>query len=274
MLSPLRSETGCAALTLAARGIYVFPVPPGTKRSYVPWGTEASIDTLTIVDWWSRWPGASVGVACRLSGLVVVDLDGPAGMESWARLTAEHGPVFTCAVSTGRDNGGTHLWFQAGDARVPNSSGLLGPGVDVRGNVNRDGDGHGGMVIAPPSRHRSGRRYQWSGGSLATLPEWLATLSTPQKPVRLALPARTGVGTSPDRLLGSLVQVVMDATPDTDRNNRLFWAACRGAEHVAAGRLAEQVVVDALIGAAEAKGLPAGEAARTIRSALGRAVRA
>lgn len=262
-----------AALALAARGMAVFPVPPGTKRSYVAWGTEATTDPQVIDGWWRRWPHASVGVACRPSGLVVVDLDGPDGMESWARLTAEHGPAPTCAVSTGRDAGGTHLWFRAEGARVSNSSGLLGPGIDIRGNVNRDGDGHGGMVIAPPSLHRSGRRYQWSGGSLAMLPGWLASLATPPAPARLSSPARVAAGTAPDRLLASLVQVVMDATPDTDRNNRLFWAACRGAEHVAAGRLAEQVVVDALTGAAEAQGLPAGEAARTIRSGLGRAVR-
>ncbi len=262
-----------SALRLAAAGMYVFPVPPGTKRSYVAWGTGATTDPQVITGWWSRWPSASIGVACRPSGLVVVDLDGPDGMESWARLTTEHGAVSTCAVSTGRDNGGAHLWFRAGDARVPNSSGLLGAGIDVRGNVNRDGDGHGGMVVAPPSRHRSGRRYRWSGGSLATLPGWLVPLAAPPQPARMTRPPRSAVGMSPDRLLGSLVQVVMDATPETDRNNRLFWAACRGAEHVDAGRLVERVVVAALAGAAEAVGLPAGEAARTIRSALGRAVR-
>ncbi|TCJ36875.1 bifunctional DNA primase/polymerase [Parafrankia sp. BMG5.11] len=277
------SETGRGALDLAAHGIFVFPVPPGTKRSYVAWGSEATTDPAVIDRWYSRWPLASVGAACRPSGLVVVDVDGPAGASSWFTLLTKHPETpATWTVTTGRESGGRHFWFRAPDGvEVPNSAGRVAPGIDIRGNVNAGGGGHGGMVVAPPSLHHSGRRYEWGPvQTLAALPEWVRALAAPPKPVRFARPAP--VGASPNGLLASLVQVVMDGIKGTegkdgipgDVNNRLYWAACRAGEHVDAGRLTKHVVVAALTGAAEAKNLPTGEAARTIQSGLGREVRA
>ncbi len=58
----------------------------------------------------------------------------------------------------------------------------------------------------------------------------------------------------------------MDAVPG-ERNSRLFWAACRGAEMVADGTPVE-VVADALLLAAEAVELDRGSADATIRSGL------
>ncbi|WP_250283133.1 bifunctional DNA primase/polymerase [Frankia sp. CiP1_Cm_nod2] len=255
-----------AALALAGRGIHVFPVRPGAKIPMVRWGSESTDDPAIINAWWSRWPAASIGVACGPSGLVVIDIDGPAGAESWAALTAEHGEVTTCAVTTGRDGGGRHLWFRAGPAPgVRNSAGLLGPGIDVRGT--------GGMVLAPPSLHRSGRRYAWAARApLALLPDWLREAATPTPPARR--PSRALPPVPADRLLVGLVRVVSDA-PEGTRNDRLYWAGTRAAEHAAAGRLDHTTAVDALLRAAEAAGLPPGEAARTVRSALdGRAVTA
>jgi hypothetical protein len=37
---------------------------------------------------------------------VVIDVDGPTGKQSWARLTGEHGDVKTAVAVTGR----TALW--------------------------------------------------------------------------------------------------------------------------------------------------------------------
>ena len=56
-------------------------------------------------------------------------------------------------VETG--GGGRHFYFRLPDGAegVGNSTGVLGPGVDVRGE--------GGMVVAPPSVHESGERYRW-----------------------------------------------------------------------------------------------------------------
>lgn len=51
---------------------------------------------------------------------------------------------------------------------VRNSAGKIAPGIDVRGD--------GGYVLAPPSIHPTGRRYEWSvdcASALATAPAWL-----------------------------------------------------------------------------------------------------
>ncbi|MGC8724912.1 MAG: bifunctional DNA primase/polymerase, partial [Acidobacteriota bacterium] len=77
-------------------------------------------------------------------------------------------PVTVTAQTGG---GGRHLVFRHPGIRVPNSAGLLGPGLDVRGD--------GGYIVAPPSLHASGCRYAWDGArhpahmEPATLPDWL-----------------------------------------------------------------------------------------------------
>ncbi len=215
----------------------------------------------TIALWWSNHPGASIAVATGPSGLVVVDLDGDEGMESWGRLAAEHGDVPTASVSTGRDGGGLHLWYRAPEGvRIPNSVGKIAPGIDVRGV--------GGMVLAPPSLHRTGRRYWWRDRlPLAELPGWPATLAVPPPPSRPPRPPAPA-GAGGDRTLVGLVDVVLRAEPGT-RNNRLFWAAARAAEHAAAGHLDAVTAAVALLRAAERVGLPASESARTVQSAFG-----
>jgi hypothetical protein len=60
---------------------------------------------------------------------------------------------------------------------------------------------------------------------------------------------------------------VLDARPG-ERNNVLHWAACRGAEMIAAGQLDDGQVSDSLAAAACRVGLDDGEARRTIASAL------
>ncbi len=88
-------------------------------------------------------------------------------------------------------------------------------------------------------------------------------------PTPVAAPFRSSAQPAagpPGRRLAALVQVVMDATPG-ERNNRLFWAACRGAEMVTDGTPVE-VVADALLLAAEAVGLDRGSSVATIRSGL------
>jgi hypothetical protein len=53
-------------------------------------------------------------------------------------------------------------------APIRNSAGKLGPGLDIRAT--------GGYVLAPPSIHPTGRRYEWSvdcAGAIAHAPSWL-----------------------------------------------------------------------------------------------------
>jgi hypothetical protein len=162
-----------AARDYLGRGWSVIPVRAGDKRPLIAWQPfQERLATLDELDgWFARWPDANVGVVTgAVSGLVVMDVDprhgGNAGL---AELEREHGalPDTVEALSGGL---GRHLYFAHPRHRVHNRVGLV-PGVDLRGD--------GGLIIAPPSLHPSGRHYEWRAHrapdqiDLAPLPPWL-----------------------------------------------------------------------------------------------------
>jgi hypothetical protein len=160
-----------SALHYARQGRAVFPVHE--KRPMTAHGLhDATTDEAIIREWWARWPDAGVAIRTgSVSGLIVLDVDPKAGGdENLARLEAAHGPLpETPEAITG--GGGRHLLFAHPGTPVGNSAGALGPGLDVRGD--------GGYIVAPPSRHASGRCYEWDllrhpdDVPLAPAPAWL-----------------------------------------------------------------------------------------------------
>lgn len=106
-------------------------------------------------------------------------------------------PVTTWLSRTGR---GIHQWFQHPGVTIGNRAGVR-PHLDVRGD--------GGYVVAPPSLHASGRRYEWitppERMALAPLPDHVLALLTTVPPA--ASP------TSP---------AADDLIPEGQRNDRLF----------------------------------------------------
>lgn len=141
-------STPASALWYAEQGLRVFPLQPGLKIPHksFKWRDEATTDPETIRDWWDWWPSANLAIAT--GHLVdVIDIDGPAGVESWARM--EHLPDVLGVVSTPRP-GGNHLYVQA--TGRGNKAAIFN-GVDYRGL--------GGYVVAPPSVNEAGVRYTW-----------------------------------------------------------------------------------------------------------------
>lgn len=151
--SPVRDNPFLtAALRYAQIGWAVLPCQPRGKRPLTKNGVKDAItDPEVIRRWWRRWPSANVGIATGASGLVVIDLDGDEGLRSWQTLRAELGlPADIPQVATAK---GCHLYFGTNGTPIrPRVRNL--PGVDVRA-----GDSY---VIAPPSVHPSGRRYEWA----------------------------------------------------------------------------------------------------------------
>jgi hypothetical protein len=100
----------------------------------------------------------------KKSGVVVLDVDvDEGGLESLAKLERAGAPIpKTARVRTG--GGGIHVFFRnPRGTEIRNSAGLLGPGLDVRGE--------GGYVVVPPSRTQSS--YQWVDSSLLAEASWL-----------------------------------------------------------------------------------------------------
>lgn len=139
---------GAAALWYAEQGLRVFPLQPNSKIPYP--GThgclDASEDRNKVIDWWTERPDSNVAIA---TGHIVdvIDIDGPAGVKSWAQVIDQL-PTPLGLVSTPRDGGNHHYIAASGGGNKAN----IMPGIDTRGK--------GGYVVAPPSIV-DGKRYTW-----------------------------------------------------------------------------------------------------------------
>ncbi|MGJ0510347.1 MAG: bifunctional DNA primase/polymerase [Methylocystis sp.] len=186
-----------AALFYASLGFHVFPLhfmradgccscgkpdcANAAKHPLTRYGqNDASTNVSRIRYWWTRWPSANIGLHCKRSGLVVIDIDPRNGGDvTFTALESAHGDIAS-PLTSNTGGGGKHILFAAPDyvARIP---GALGDGVDVK---------HNGYIILPPSNHKSGGHYQWADGArftaLPVLPEWVATPIVVERKERLS----------------------------------------------------------------------------------------
>lgn len=163
------------ALSLAERGIFVFPVHAGGDKAKHPmpffrWRQDSSTDPTAIRGWWRRWPDAAPAVDLAKSGLFVIDADrhDPEhdGVEAWADIMSAEGasPEGIPIVSTPND--GNH-WIFRQDGSLGNGKGRLPAGIDVRGS--------GGYIVAPGAIMADGRAYEVFGdpADAPPVPSWL-----------------------------------------------------------------------------------------------------
>jgi hypothetical protein len=141
---------GHAAEAASKRGWSVFPLRPESKEPFRGTGgfKEATTDIQKIREWWAKTPSANIGLVPGASGLLVLDLDGPVGVENARRLGLLD--IRTLSVVTGREDGGRHLYFRHPGGKIGNRP--LREKIDVRADA--------GYVVLPPSVHPdSGRPY-------------------------------------------------------------------------------------------------------------------
>lgn len=202
----------------------------------------------------------NIGIACKQSLLLVVDEDRPGAFAGFAASIGQVvEPTFTVTMSKG-----CHYYYrQAEGAPLGNGRGqLAGHGIDIRGG----GAGNGGYLVGPGSVHQTGVIYVPvnSTAPISPVPGWLAEVLRPApEPM-----SRTRRPVSTPGALRGLVRVVLEATPECDRNTRLYWSSCRAAEMVSAGRVDEATAAGLLVTAAARTGLPEPEARRTVASAF------
>jgi hypothetical protein len=202
------------------------------KHPRTPRGlNDATNDSEQIKRWWQRWPDANIGIRTgAASGLLVIDVDprhgGWQGLEELFKRTLE---VFPPTVEVITGSGGRHFFFRMPEADIRNSTGKLGAGLDVRAN--------GGYVVAAPSVHASGKRYQWANeeAPLADVPYGvLKELIAKPRIVRGA----SNTATTHKWTGGEI--------PDGSRNKTLFQQVACSMRGRGAG---EQEILDALIDA-------------------------
>lgn len=263
-----------AACTYAEDGWPVFPVLLGndaTKKPLTKWRLgdarqRASVEPTRVQEWWRQHPEAGIGVETgNASGLFVLDVDGEAGEESLAALTAEHGPLPETLVAV-TPRGGKHYLFSFPGGKT--AAGQLGEGLDTRGD--------GGMFIAPPSARPDGAAYAWvdDGVQPAPAPAWLLALCDASRPdaaptatdvrqVHVPIPEYVETAFADD------LAAVRSAENGT-RNAALNVAAYNAGRRVGGGHQDEGDARDRLTDAALAVGLAPAEATTTVSSGLSR----
>ena len=268
-------------------GLYVFAVDhPGRlecggshrecdgQRGKHPRGRWSRLATLSPRIIRAQLAGGpwNIGIACKPSCLLVVDEDRPGAFAAFAAsIGQEVEQTFTVDTAKG------HHWYYRQPEGAPLGNGrgqMAGHGIDVRGG----GGGNGGYVVGPGSVHQTGVIYTPpdSMAPIAPVPAWLTgvlgerTAETPRCPASRPMPLRPG--SHAERVLCGLVSKVLRARPPApgvpgERNDMLFWAACRGFEHAACGLLTEADVRVTLLEAAVRAGLGESASLATINSA-------
>ncbi len=183
-----------AALDYARKGFRIFPLHSVDDQGHCSCGKPdcdspgkhprnynglkgATTDEAQILKWWKKFPDANIGIRTG-KGLLVLDVDEDEGEDSLRELEEKHGKLpETWECLTGR---GRHLYLQSPtDKYIKSSRSLIGNKLDVRCE--------GGYVLAPPSRHYFGNRYEWECSShpedilMAEAPEWLIRLACTRK---------------------------------------------------------------------------------------------
>lgn len=147
-----------AAVEYINMGLAVFPIKYKDKIPLTRNGCkDATTDAAIVKAWWQKYPNANVGIATGLKsgGLFVIDLDidedkGINGYQTIRDWERKNGILpDTWSSITGR--GGYHLFFKS-SKQITNRTGIL-EGVDIRGE--------GGYIVAPPSTHANGHKYEW-----------------------------------------------------------------------------------------------------------------
>ena len=144
-------------------GIPAYPAHPEKKMLLLPRGYH--FDQLGVVGEqnlaqahaaWQQYPGTRVAIVLgEAAGLAAIDVD---HLGEWAQFCEEYGELLlpTAVQVTGREGGGLHLLFHRGNAdpallkQGPWSAQY--PHIEVKSK---------GLIIAAPSLHASGHRYQW-----------------------------------------------------------------------------------------------------------------
>lgn len=250
-----------SAMRYVERGWPVFPLSARKKTPATSNGfKDATRDPVSVKSWAERLPSANIGIPTGAETFDVLDVDGPEGEATLARILERYGPLpDTTETRTGR---GRQFWFAPSGLTCTASR--IGKGLDTRGA--------GGYVVAPPSVHPNGAVYTFTReGVFAPAPTWLleaigkANESTPATASRDSHGSSTPYGRA---ALGGLFRDVAGA-PEGTRNDALNRAAHRAGRLVGGGQIAEGDALEVLTEGARRAGLVESEARKTLASGLG-----
>ncbi|MCL2465103.1 MAG: bifunctional DNA primase/polymerase [Micrococcales bacterium] len=263
LFATMQTQTNArAALTLARADLPVFPCLPGGKTPLTRHGfLDATADLRQVSSWWGRWPDANLGLPTGpMSSVEVVDIDvrpggdGHGAFDAAARRVGADG--WTARVAT--PSGGCHLYFPAASGRLQSSWACGVAHVDFRGA--------GGYIIVPPSTIQIDGQavpYRLTGSQADPHPVDAQRLRDALDPGLAERRIARRVSRDPMAPDVSRLAAWVAGRPQGERNQGLFYAACRLAE---AGH-DRATALSALTGAAQQAGLLDREITTTVASA-------
>lgn len=259
-----------AALTYRAAGLSIIPVGQDKKPlcAWKPFQEKPASEKL-IQEWLNGRGQLGLGIVCGQvsGGLLVLDFDHDActTYHHWKEAVG-HLAEKLPAVRTGK---GVHVYMRTAD---PGGNRHLA--VNTASRVLIETRGEGGYVIAPPSRHISGRQYRWVQGD-HDIPRLSAGALESVLDAAIALDERTAsqnghielgdrssseIGTEGQRLRHYALAVLareasrLAASPAGSRNHRLNQAAFKAGRYAGAYLISPQLIEDMLVAACASGG--------------------
>jgi hypothetical protein len=110
---------------------------------------DSSNLVAAIFNWWRKWPLANIAIDLQRSGLLVIAPDSPKWLAECTRRGLPETPL---VAQSGGGEGHYHFYYR----RPPDC-----PVIHRINSPNEVDIQTGGYMVAPPSLHQSGRRYQW-----------------------------------------------------------------------------------------------------------------
>lgn len=157
--------------TALAAGLAVFPLPAGAKQAAPGWHHQTTTDPAVAAGWPA---GSNIGVSCRASNVVGLDLDrkdGVDGVDTLQALCAAARRPWPRTLTVATAHGGAHLYFRAPAGVIVPSSISRWPGIDVRAPGQR----LGGYLVGPGSFVDDLPYVITRDLPIAPLPDWLTT---------------------------------------------------------------------------------------------------
>jgi hypothetical protein len=259
------SDLGRAAMRIAKSGQPVFPCwpeGPKVKRPMTKNGwKDATTDRAQIKKWWTRQPGAAIGIP---TGVLwdVLDVDVKPNLDGRVHLVrlTNLGLLRGCQRVVKTPSGGFHLYFPV-NPMLKNKARGGTLGLDVRAT--------GGYVIVPPSYYNDTEKghegnYVDLGepvGFTDEVLQWDLIVNELSPKVEGTNTEIDLPGYEQSKSIAGLKHFVSNIK-EGERNNGLFWAVNRCIEN--------GFDPHELMDAASLSGLPEEEVLQTINSALTR----
>jgi hypothetical protein len=147
------------ALDYLRTGWSVVPQLAGAKQPCIKWKKyQLTLPTRSeLIAWFREWPDAGLAVVLGpVSNLYVIDVDGVDAHAALMNQLGRKSPRAPKALSGSRAPGRYHLFFRCPDFPTRAKQTPWHKQLEFRGQ--------GGIVIIPPSLHKSGNRYAWAEG--------------------------------------------------------------------------------------------------------------